>query len=132
MIAKAADIKEKILDVKYGRIKEGLKLDIPEMDEYLRFKHGNFNLLIGHSNVGKTTVLTYLFTVWAVRHNLKFLIWSSENTPQSIVRKVIEFKMGKPIQTAAEKEISEAINWCDSHFKIIDVKDLVTYKDLLK
>ena len=131
MIAKAADIKEKILDVKYGRIKEGLKLDIPEIDEYLRFKHGNFNLLIGHANVGKTTVLTYLFTVWAVKHNLKFLIWSSENTPQSIVRKIIEFKMGKPIQTATEENIDEAVEWCDSHFKVIDVRDLVTYKQLL-
>ena len=131
MIARAANIQEKILDIKYGRVKEGLKIDIPEIDEYLRFKHGNFNLLIGHANVGKTTVLTYLFTVWAIRHNLKFLIWSSENTPQSIVRKIIEFKMGNPIHTATEKNIAKAVEWCDTHFKIIDVQDLVNYKQLL-
>ena len=75
MITQAQTIKERILDIKHGRVKEGLKIDIKEMDEYLRFKHGNFNLLIGHANVGKTTVLTYLFTVWAMKHNLKFLIW---------------------------------------------------------
>lgn len=132
MITQAQTIKERILDIKHGRVKEGLKIDIPEIDEYLRFKHGNFNLLIGHANVGKTTVLTYLFTVWAIKHNLKFLIWSSENTPQSIVRKIIEFKMGKPIQTASEDAIDDAIKWCDSHFKIIDVRDLVTYKELLQ
>lgn len=132
MIARAANIEKKILDIKYGRIKEGLKIDIPEMDEYLRFKHGNFNLLIGHANVGKTTVLTYLFTVWAIKHDLKFLIWSSENTPQSIVRKIIEFKMGQPIQKASEEQIAEAIKWCDNHFKVIDVQDLITYKELLK
>ena len=132
MIAQAKIIKDKILDVKYGRVKEGLGIDIPEIDEYLRFKKGNFNLLIGHANVGKTTIIIYLFVVWAIKHNLRFLIWSSENTPQSIVRKVIEFKMNKPINKASDIEIDKAIEWCDNHFKIIDVEDLYTYKQLLK
>jgi len=132
MITQAQTIKNRILDIKHGRIKEGLKIDIAEIDEYLRFKHGNFNLVIGHANVGKTTVLAYLFTVWAIKHKLKFLIWSSENTPQSIVRKIIEFKMGKPIQTANEDEIDKAVKWCDSYFKIIDVQNLVTYKELMQ
>ncbi len=132
MIAQTKTIQNKILDIKYGRVKEGLGIDIPEIDEYIRYKQGNFNLLIGHANVGKTTVICYLLTVYAIKHNLKFLIWSSENTPQSIVRKIIEFKMGKPIHEAEEKQIAGAVVWCDKHFKIIDVEDLYTYKDLLK
>ena len=72
MIAQAKDIKSKILDIKYGRIKEGLRIGIEDIDEYLRFKQGNFNLIIGHANVGKTSLTTYLFTVWAIKHNLKF------------------------------------------------------------
>jgi hypothetical protein len=132
MIATTKDIQEKILDIKYGRIKEGLKIGIPEIDEYLRFKKANFNLIIGHANVGKTTIIIYLFVLWAIKHNLKFLVWSSENTPQSIVRKIIEFKMALPIQEANETLISEAINWCNEHFKIIDVEELYTYKQLIK
>jgi hypothetical protein len=132
MITQSLKIKDKILDIKYGRVKEGLKIDIPNIDEYIRFKQGNFNLIIGHANVGKTTVIIYFFVVWAIKHNLRFLIWSSENTPQSIMRKIIEFKMGLPIHTASESQISEAISWADKHFKIIDVEDLYTYKQLLK
>lgn len=132
MITQSNKIKNKILDIKFGRVKEGLGIGIPEIDEYIRYKQGNFNLLIGHANVGKTTVICYLLTLYAIKHNLKFLIWSSENTPQSIVRKIIEFKMGLPIHTASEKDIAESIAWCDKHFKIIDVEDLYTYKDLLK
>lgn len=132
MIARAQTLKDKILDVKYGRIQEGLKIDIPEIDEYLRYKQGNFNVLIGHANVGKTTVLTYLFTLWAIKHDLKFLIWSSENTPQSIVRKIIEFKMRQPINTASDEDITKAVTWCDEHFKIINVEELYTYKQLLQ
>jgi replicative DNA helicase len=97
MIAQAKNIQDRILDIKYGRVKEGLKIDIPEIDEYLRYKQGNFNVLIGHANVGKTTVIMYLFTIWAIKHKLRFVVWSSENTSQSIVRKIIEFKMGKTI-----------------------------------
>ena len=132
MIAQAKKLQEKILDIKYGRVKEGLKIGIPEIDEFLRYKQGNFNLIIGHANVGKTTVIIYLFVLWAIKHNLKFLIWSSENTPQSILRKIIEFKMGIPIQEATDSRIEDAVNWANVHFKIIDVNDLYSYKDLLK
>jgi len=132
MIAQSKTIKDKILDIKYGRVKEGLKIGIPEIDEYIRYKQGNFNLIIGHANVGKTTIICYLFTVWAIKHKLRFLIWSSENTPQSILRKIIEFKMNKPIHTAPEEQIEKAMQWADTYFKIIDVEELYTYKDLLK
>lgn len=132
MVSNFSKIKEKILDVKYGRIKEGLKLEIPGIDDYLRYKPGNFNVVIGHANVGKSTVMLYLFTVWAIKHRLRFLVWSSENTCQSIVRKIIEFKMGQPIHTASESDINKAINWTNEFFKIIDVEDLYNYKQLIK
>jgi len=121
----------RLLDIKHGRIKEGLKIDVPEIDEYLRYKQGNFNLLIGHANVGKTTVVLYLFVLWALKHKLKFLIWSSENTPQAIQRKIIEFKMQKPLTRANDEEIKTALAWSTLHFKIIDVEELYTYTQLL-
>jgi len=134
VIAQSNKIKDRIFDIKHGRVKEGLKIGIPEIDEYLRLKYseGSLNLAIGHSNVGKTTVLVYLFTLWAIKHNLRFLIFSSENTPQSIVRKIIEFKMGKPIHTASEDLITKSISWADNHFKIIDADKIYTYVELLK
>lgn len=132
MIAQSKELKDKILDIKHGKVKEGLKIGVPQIDEYLRYKQGNFNIIIGHANVGKTTVIMYLFTLYAMRHNLKFLIWSSENTAQSILRKVIEFKMNRPIQEASEALIEQTINWADKYFKIIDVNELYTYKDLMK
>jgi len=132
MIVNSSSIFQKLLDIKHGRVKEGLKIGHPEIDEYLRYKQGNFNLLIGHANVGKTTVILYLFVVWALKHKKKFLIWSSENTPQSIQRKIVEFKMRKPITQAEDAEIQDALNWSDKHFKIIDVEELYTYSELLE
>ena len=131
MIVNSSKIFEKLLDIKHGRVKEGLKIGVPDIDEYLRYKQGNFNLLIGHANVGKTTVILYLFVIWALKHKKRFLIWSSENTPQSIQRKIVEFKMRKPITKAEDAEIKDALEWSDTYFKIIDVEELYTYKELL-
>ena len=131
MIAQTKKLQDKILDIKYGRVKEGLKIGIPEIDEHIRFKR-NTLAAIGHANVGKTTTLIYFYVLWAKMHNLKFLIWSSENTPESILRKIIEFYMGKPIQKASDTLINNAVEWANSRFKIIDVEDLYTYKSLLK
>ena len=131
MIAQAKKLQDKILDIKYGRVKEGLRIGIPEIDEHIRFKR-NTLAAIGHANVGKTTTLIYFYVLWAKMHNLKFLIWSSENTPESILRKIIEFYMGKPIQKTSDTLINNAVEWANSRFKIIDVEDLYTYKSLLK
>lgn len=132
MIVNSSEIFKRLLDIKHGRVKEGLKIGVPDIDEYLRYKQGNFNLLIGHANVGKTTVILYLFVIWALKHKKRFLIWSSENTPQSIQRKIVEFKMRKPITNAEDAEIKDALEWSDSYFKIIDVEELYTYKELLE
>lgn len=132
MIAKASNIKQKLLDIKHGKIKEGLKIGVPEIDEYIRWKYGSFDVFIGHANVGKTTVVCYLLTLWAEIHKLKFLVWSSENTSESIVRKILEFKMGEPIHTASEQKISKGLEWVDKHFKIIDVQEIYTYKKVLE
>jgi len=40
--------------------------------------------------------------------------------------------MNKPIHTAPEEQIEKAMQWADTYFKIIDVEELYTYKDLLK
>jgi len=40
--------------------------------------------------------------------------------------------MGKTINEASDLLINEAINWCDTHFKVMEVDDIVTYKQLLK
>lgn len=132
MLAELKQIQKNILDVKYGRVKEGLKINIPEFDEHIRFKLANFNVIIGHANVGKTTVILYLMCMYTIKHNIKWLIFSSENTSTSVARKILEFARNKAIQQMTDDEIEYGLAWVLQHFKIIDVDKLYTYKDLLK
>ena len=120
------------MDVKHDRIPQGLGLGMTEIDEHIRFKRGSFDVVIGHANTGKTTVVMYLMTALSIKHNLKWLIWSSENTGYSIARKVVEFKTGKTLQQLSEREITETMIWVEKHFKIMDVKKLYTAHDLMK
>ena len=84
MLAHIDNLQKKILDVKYGRVKQGLSIGVNEIDEFIRFKSSNFNLILGHANVGKTTVILYLMLLYAIKHNIKWLIFSAENSSQSI------------------------------------------------
>jgi len=131
MIANFKDIKEKLLDVKYDRIEQGLGLDIDEIDEFLRFKKGAFNICVGHANTGKTTVILYLMMAYALKHDLKWLIFSSENTDYSIARKLIEFKTQKTVQELADAVIDSELKWIHEHFKIISVNKIYTARVLM-
>jgi hypothetical protein len=133
MIIDKDTIRKEILDIKNGRIHEGLKIGIPDIDEHYRFKTGgSLDIFVGHANVGKTTFIIYLMTLMAKKHGLKYAVWSAENSASSIIRKIIEFNMCKPIDVATEDEINESIEWATSHFKVIKIDQLYTYKDVLE
>ena len=131
MLANLDSLNKHLLDIKYGRVKQGLKIGIPEIDEHLRFKSSQFNLIIGHANVGKTTVILYLMVLYTIKHNIKWLIFSAENSSQSVARKLIEFKTNQPINKLSDQEIKKELKWLNTVFQIIEVDDLYSYKDLL-
>jgi len=131
MIIDFKDHLSKIEDVRNGKVKEGLRLDIQEIDEFIRFKPSNFNVILGHANVGKTTVILYLMLLYSVKHNVKWLVFSSENEPYTLIRKLIEFLEGNvinKIETEYFKSRSEFIN---AHFKFIDPTELYSHREIL-
>jgi hypothetical protein len=58
-------------------------------------------------------------------------VFSSENEPYSIIRKIVEFREGKPINKIEETHYKEQVKWINEHFKFIDGSKLYTYKSLL-
>jgi hypothetical protein len=122
----------KIKLIRSGKIKEGIRLGIPALDEHFRFKYGNFNVILGHANVGKTTIVLYLMLLYSLKHKIKWLVYSSENEPHSIIRKLMEFLASKPINKLTEDEVDGNSDWINDHFRFVDTKLLYTYKDLLR
>ena len=59
MLSKQGDSLQYLLDVRDGKIKQGLGLDC-FLDEHLRFKPKQLNIILGHDNVGKTYWINWL------------------------------------------------------------------------
>ncbi len=78
MLTKQGDTIKYLLDYKEGKIKEGLGIGCG-LDDYLRFKRKQLNIILGHDNVGKTYWINWYFLVLALKHGLKFCLWSGEN-----------------------------------------------------
>jgi hypothetical protein len=119
-------------DVKSGKIKEGLKLGIDQIDEYLRFKPTNFNVILGHANVGKTSVILYFMLMYTIKHGLRWVVYSSENEAHSILRKMVEYMEQKPINKISEEAFNSRLKFIYDHFKIIDNEKMYTYVELLE
>ena len=111
---------DKINDILAGRIKEGLSLGIKPIDEYLRFKPGNFNVILGHANVGKTNLTLYLMLLYSIKHDLKWLIFSSENEPYTLIKKMVEFLEVDIINRVPKHYLEERLEWINDHFKFIE------------
>ena len=121
----------KLNQVRTGQIKEGLGLGVPSIDEFMRFKYGSFNVILGHSNVGKTTVILYLMLLYSLKHKLRWLVYSSENEPHSIIRKLVEFLEAKPINKVDADAFRMRVKWIQDHFRFMDTERLYTFRELL-
>lgn len=132
MILEFNQLKNKLNDIRTGKIKEAEKIGVPAIDDYIRFKYGNFNVVLGHANVGKTTVVLYLMLVYAKRLNIRWLVFSSENEAHSLVRKLVEFLEQKPINKIEEEDFNKHLEYINLHFKIIDATELYDYRKLLE
>jgi len=131
MIINFDDHLDKIKQVRAGTLKEGLKLDIPEIDEHFRFKLNNFDVILGHANTGKTTIVLYMMLMYSVKHNLRWLVFSAENEPYTLIKKLIEFLEGKVINKIDEKSFKKRSDWINLHFKFIDPNELYSFKNIL-
>lgn len=113
-----------------GKIPQGLKIGC-ELDEYLNYKQGTFNVVLGHSNVGKTLFTLFYLLCVAVKHDKKILVFSSENTIHSLKYDLIALYGAKKIEDMTKQEQIKNRVEINKHFKFIDTEYLYTYKDLI-
>jgi hypothetical protein len=115
-----------------GTFKKGLSTGIPDLDKHFLFKEGNLVIVNGIDNVGKSTVIWYLSLLSSILHGWKWVIFSSENSVGSFMRKMIEFYWCESIDKINDVKYKKAKDFINIHFKIILSSDeLYTYKDVL-
>lgn len=113
-----------------GEIPKGLDTGNARLDQYFRYKP-EFVIINGHSNVGKTTMALYMMVNSALRHNWRWIVYSSENKTAAIKMRLMEFVLNKPIDLMDREERKAAFNWVSYHFKVISNADVYSYMDLI-
>lgn len=113
-----------------GTMPMGIGIDC-DLDNHLRFKEGQFNITLGHDNVGKTFFEVWYLTILAIKTGYEFTIYCTENKVWSIKSKIISFYSNKDIRKLDKKEYYNARNWMSHHFKFIDTSRNYTIPELL-
>lgn len=131
-LATPADYDDYLDKWRKGTFPMGATTGIPELDKYFRFKDGNLVIINGIDNVGKSTVIWYLSMLSTMYNDWPWLIFSSENSVGSVVRKLIEFYWSEPIANMNNLKYKQAKDWVERKFDFIKTgKQLYNYKDLL-
>lgn len=120
----------KLEALRSGKTPQGLTLGL-RTDEWFRYKQGTFNIILGHSNIGKTHFAIFLFLCWTIKHNIKWIIWSSENTNSSLMRKIIEFATGELLTNMSSQKMQSEYMYWQQYFRFLDTSELQTVPSLL-
>lgn len=118
--------------VRKNKVPQGLGLGIP-LDDNLRFKAGNFNIVLGHANTGKTYWVLWYLLAHSVVNNLRHLIYSSENSVNNIKKNLIELFAGRKVTGMTEAQLDECKKFIESHFDFVDTsKKLFEIAEFMK
>ena len=120
-----------LLDYRNGKIQMGLGIDCA-LDNHLRFKRKQLNIILGHDNVGKTYWINWYFLTLAIKHGLRFCIWSGENQKGQILRDMIQMYTGEKFLEIDEKKIVSTVTFLEQFFEFIPNTELYKPKELLK
>jgi len=120
-----------LLDYRNGKIKQGLEIGCG-LDNYLRYKPKQLNIILGHDNVGKTYFINWYFLTLAIKHNLKFILWSGENQQGQILRDMIQIYSGQNFMELTEQEIRSYSTYIEQFFEFVDNNKLYKPEELLK
>lgn len=134
-LAKPEDYQVRLQQRRNGTLPMGLTTGSPALDEHFLFKEGNLVMINGTDNVGKSVFMWWLLLIAAMYHGWRGIIFSSENTLDAFMAKMIQFYWGKQLygnfaMTPSEYEI--ATKFIEAHFTLIkSQEDLYNYKDVI-
>lgn len=129
------DYNDYLQSVRDGTLVMGKTTGCPSLDEYFVFKEGNLVMLNGLDNVGKSEFVWWINMIAAMYHGWRGVIFASENTIGTFMRRMIQFYWGKPLAGSyamSQAEFDIAKTFVEKHFKIIKAQEtLYNYKDII-
>lgn len=130
MILKSGHATQYLNNYKEGKITQGLGIGCV-LDDYIRFKTKQLNIVLGHDNVGKTYFMEWYFLCLAINEGMKITIWAGENSSGQIMRDLITMYTGKNFKDISYSELRSAEAIIEYYFTFIDNSKLYKPKEIL-
>jgi hypothetical protein len=130
MILKSGHSTKYLNDYKDGNIQMGLGVNC-DLDDYIRFKRKQLNIVLGHDNVGKSYFMEWYFLALSSIHDIKHTIWMGENSSGQVMRDLIQMYTGRNFKDLNYKEIRRAEMKMEYWFTFIDNSKLYTPNEML-
>lgn len=121
---------EYLFNYSEGKITQGLGINTI-LDDNWRYKQGEFNIILGLDNVGKTAWTMWYLTALSILYKKKWCIWSGENNVGQLKRDIIQFWKGYKLTDMKKLEIEKANESINQYFTFIDNRKLYDHKQLL-
>ena len=120
-----SDIWKDFLTMYENGVDKGETTYFPEIDERFRWMRGQFNVLTGFGNFGKTNWFQQLALIKSIKDGTKWMFFSPEQMPPIFYFKdLIQTYYGRPIEkrymdTVNRKEIEDVKDFIDKHFLLV-------------
>lgn len=121
-IIEVQDILDDIHGLYDRGIERGKRTGWSSLDEWYTVRKGEWTLITGYPNHGKSCWLDNLLVNLATRENWKFGVFSAENLPVTRhIASLAEIYLGKPFsrgpsQRMTRGEMEAALEWINAHF----------------
>ena len=116
-----------------GTIKKGLGINLPLLDNVIVCKTNEMLACVGKKGRGKTTIQEILFLMWAMVHNVNFVLCLQENDAALEKKNILGYLLGenpKDVKNKDKKLYDKAVEWLDK--RIIYLTDIDSFKDATK
>jgi len=130
ILSKGSD-NQYLLDYKHNRIPKGLDVGC-QLDDYIRFKRGQYVGILGGNNTGKTYFASWYFLCLSFKHGLKWGLWMDENKKGRVLRDLIQFFTGTKFNELADNDILRIADKLEDWFFFIDNTELYKPNELLE
>ena len=130
-IEKVHDVKDKILDIYTNGFPHGLKVGYSEFDDHMSFRGGEFTIITGTPNAGKSTFLSNVLVRLASKHGWKIAMFSPEKQPTEILfSELAEIYIGKSFSSynqilkMSREELQKAEDFVDENFFFMKIDEI--------
>ena len=126
-IDKKEDVKKRLNDYLTGKIKRGYGIKLPVLDSVIVCKSNEMFACVGKKGRGKTTIQQILFLMWAMVHDLVFVLCLQENENALAFKDLLGYLLGdvpKKILKSNPELHEKAVEWINNHFIFLtDIDD---------